>query len=81
MKEYYKLLDSMSKKADGPYRLSSILIKRVRQLVRGSLSAFRPEAFDPVSISFDEYSKDQLQIVEEGAPLELVQTKEKKKKQ
>ncbi|MFQ5862049.1 MAG: DNA-directed RNA polymerase subunit omega [Candidatus Brocadiales bacterium] len=80
MKEYYKLLDSMSKKAGGPYRLSSILLKRVRQLVRGSLRAFRPETFDPVSIAFDEYSKDQLQIVEESSLLELIQTKEKKKK-
>lgn len=79
MQEYYKLLDSMSGKVGGPYRFSSVLIKRVRQLVKGSLSAFRTEAFDPISIAFDEYSRDQLQITEGGAPLELIQTKEKKK--
>ncbi len=80
MKEYYGLLDSLSKKAGGPYRFSSILIRRVRQLVKGSLGAFRPKEYDPVSIAFEEYGQDQLQVTEEGPPLELIQVKGKKGK-
>ncbi len=80
MREYYKQLDLMSEKAGGPYRYSSILIKRVRQLVKGSPSAMRSKEFDPVSIAFEEYSKGLLQIAGEGTILELVQAKEKKRK-
>lgn len=80
MREYYRLLDAMAKKAGGPYRLSSILIKRVRQLVKGSLSAFRAEGFDPVSAAFEEYNKELLEVTEGGAPPELFQEKGKKKK-
>lgn len=81
MKEYYGELDSMAQKAGGPYRLSSILIKRVRQLVRGSLSAFRSEGFDPISVAFYEYRQDRLQVTEERSSADLLQVKEKKKKE
>ncbi len=80
MKEYYGQLDSMSKEAGGPYRLSSILIKRVRQLVRGSFSTFRSSGFDPVDMAFDEYGRGQLQVAERDASGELLQTKGKKGK-
>ncbi len=80
MKEYYGLLDALSKKGGGPYRFSSILIRRVRQLVRGSLGTFRSKEYDPVSIAFEEYGQDQLQVTEEGPPLELIQVKGKKGK-
>ena len=79
MKSYYSAVDSLSKKAGGPYCFSSILIKRVRQLVKGSFGGFRSEGFDPVNIAFEEYGQDKLQVLQGGVPLELVQRKEKKK--
>ena len=80
MKSYYGAVDSLSKKAGGPYCFSSVLIKRVRQLVRGSLSAFRSGGFDPVGTAFEEYRQDKLQVLEGGIPLELIQRKGKKGK-
>ncbi|MEE9583921.1 MAG: DNA-directed RNA polymerase subunit omega [Candidatus Brocadiales bacterium] len=80
MKSYYSAVDSLSKKAGGPYCFSSILIKRVRQLVKGSLGGFRSEGFDPVNTAFEEYKQDKLQVLEGGVPLELVQRKGKKGK-
>lgn len=81
MKEYYGELDSMSNRAGGPYCLSSILIKRVRQLVKGSLSAFRSEGFDPITVAFGEYRRGLLQASKERSPADLLQVKEKKKKE
>lgn len=81
MKEYYGELDSMSNRAGGPYRLSSILIKRVRQLVRMSLGAFRSEGFDPITVAFGEYRRNLLQATEERSSEDLLQIKEKKKRE
>ncbi|MHC4197882.1 MAG: hypothetical protein ACYSRP_08250 [Planctomycetota bacterium] len=80
MKEYYAQLDAMSKEAGGPYRLSSILIKRVRQLVRGSASAFRSRGFNPVDTAFEEFRRAQLQVAEESSFGDLLETKDKKGK-
>ncbi len=80
MKEYYSVVDSLSSKAGGSYLFSSVLIKRVRQLVRGSLSAFHTEGFDPIRVAFDEYGQDKLEVLQNGVPLQVVQSKRKKGK-
>ncbi|MCP4364327.1 MAG: hypothetical protein GY800_03390 [Planctomycetes bacterium] len=80
MKEYYAQLDMMSTGAGGPYRLSSILIKRVRQLVRGSVGAFRTMGFNPVDTAFEEFRRAQLQVAEDSSYGELLETKDKKGK-
>ena len=80
MKEYYSVVDSLSNKAGGSYLFSSVLITRVRQLVRGSLSAFRSEGFDPIRAAFNEYGQDQLEVLRDGVPLQVVQSKRKKGK-
>lgn len=81
MKEYYAQLDEMAKEAGGPYRLSSILIKRVRQLVRGSASAFRSRGFSPVDTAFEEFGRAELQVAEDSSSvIELLDKKDKKDK-
>ncbi len=80
MKEYYAQLDEMSREAGGPYRLSSILIKRVRQLVRGSVSAFRTRGFNPVDTAFEEFRRAKLQVAEDSSSGELLERKDKKGK-
>ncbi len=81
MKEYYAQLDEMSKEAGGPYRLCSILIKRVRQLVRGSASAFRSRGFNPVDTAFWELNRAELQVAEDSfSVVELLDKKDKKGK-
>jgi DNA-directed RNA polymerase subunit K/omega len=81
MKEYYGQLDAMSKEAGGPYRLSSILIKRVRQLVRGSVTAFRSRGFNPVDTAFAEFRRAELQVAKDSSSvIELLDKKDKKGK-
>ncbi|MEE9201528.1 MAG: hypothetical protein V3V45_08795 [Candidatus Brocadiales bacterium] len=80
MKEYYSVVDALSNKAGGSYVFSSILMKRARQLVKGSLSAFHTEGFDPIRTAFEEYEQDQLEVLRDGVPLQVVPSKRKKGK-
>ena len=74
MENYYKLVEKLAKQAGGHYRLSTALIKRIRQLVKG-LSSFRSEPVNPVNTAFEEYLSGRLQIIEK--PEELMEGKKK----
>jgi DNA-directed RNA polymerase subunit K/omega len=70
MEEYYKLIEKLSRQTGGHYRLSTVLLKRVRQLVKG-VSPFQSEPVEPISTAFQEFMDGRLQIIgeiEESAP-------------
>ncbi|MFN3466809.1 MAG: DNA-directed RNA polymerase subunit omega [Candidatus Brocadiales bacterium] len=75
MENYYKLVEKLANQAGGHYRLTTALIKRVRQLVKG-LSSFRSEPVNPVITAFEEYLTGKIQITEK--PEELLEGKKKK---
>ena len=74
MENYYKLVEKLANQAGGHYRLSTALIKRIRQLVKG-LSSFRSEPVNPVNAAFEEFLSGRLQIIEK--PEELTEGKKK----
>jgi DNA-directed RNA polymerase subunit K/omega len=74
MEDNYKLVEKLAKRAGGHYRFSTVLIKRVRQLVKG-LSSFRSEPVDPVRVAFEEYLHGKLQITGETEELTGVKKK------
>ncbi|HHT9119071.1 MAG TPA: hypothetical protein ACFYD3_00810 [Candidatus Hypogeohydataceae bacterium YC41] len=61
MENYYKLVETLAKQAGGHYRLTTVLVKRVKQLVKG-LSSFRTEPTDPIRTAFDEFTGGKLRI-------------------
>lgn len=71
-------MEAQVKKAGGPYRFSTVLAKRTRQLVKGSLRAFGSEPLDPINRALEEFAQSKLQILEEGTLPELPEKKEKK---
>jgi DNA-directed RNA polymerase subunit K/omega len=76
MEHYYKLVEDLAKQAGGHYRLTTVLLKRVRQLVKG-LGGFRSESLDPVKSSFEEYIGGKLQITREVEEPVLAEGKKK----
>lgn len=81
MKEYCHIVDVLSKKTGGPYRFSSLLMKRVRQLVKGTLRSPGSEPADPVRTAFEEFVQGRIQAIEGGALSEITVTREKKSKE
>lgn len=74
MENYYKLIETLARQAGGHYRLSTVLIKRVRQLAKG-LSSFKSEPVDPINTAFEEFISGRLQIT--GKTEEPVEGKKK----
>ena len=68
MENYYKLVEKLANQTGGHYRLSTVLIKRIRQLVKG-LSSFRSEPVNPVDAVFEECLGGRLQIVDKSEEL------------
>ncbi len=62
MYSQYKIIDVLAKKAGGPYALSSIVMKRARQILKGKVHAFGQEKNDPIQDAFEDFSKDALSI-------------------
>ncbi len=77
MENNYKLIERLARQAGGHYRFSTILIKRVRQVVKG-FSSIRHEPADPIGAAFAEYIKGRLQITGEAKDL-LAEEKPAKK--
>ncbi len=66
----YKIIDVLAKKAGGPYVLSSVLVKRARQILKGKVHMLEQNKDDPIQEALEEFTQDELDISagEEATP-------------
>lgn len=64
MYSQYKIVDVLAKKVGGPYALSTILIKRARQILKGEVHMLGQEKSDPVQGALEDFVQDALAIGE-----------------
>lgn len=63
----YKIIDVLAKKAGGPYALSSILMKRARQVLKGkayALGGLAQKKNDPIQEALENFTRGELSIGE-----------------
>ncbi|MGR3309175.1 MAG: DNA-directed RNA polymerase subunit omega [Candidatus Brocadiales bacterium] len=58
----YKIIDVLAKKAGGPYVLSTILLKRARQVLKGKAHMLEQNKDDPIQEALEDYTQDKLEI-------------------
>ncbi|HHT9125508.1 MAG TPA: DNA-directed RNA polymerase subunit omega [Candidatus Brocadiia bacterium] len=62
MYSQYKIIDVLAKKAGGPYALSTVIIKRARQILKGKAHAFGQEKNNPIQESFEDFIQDAVAV-------------------
>ncbi len=67
------MTDNLDKPAEdyGTFHVTTILIKRVRELIDGAPTLFETDSSDPVKTAFEEFASGKLSITED------VETEEK----
>lgn len=65
MYSQYKIIDVLAKKAGGPYALSTVLIKRARQILKGRSSALGGLGMkrnNPIQEALEEFAQGKITI-------------------
>ena len=62
------MIDNLDKPAEdyGTFHVTTILIKRVRELMGGAPALVGPDSSDPVQTAFDEFASGKLNITGDG---------------
>jgi len=64
---YYIMTDNLQKAAEkyGTFHLTTVLIKRVRELIDGAPALIETDSSDPVKTAFEEFASGKINITED----------------
>lgn len=71
---YFEILDELSDHIGGRLRLSVLLQKRARELIKGYPKLVKIDSEDPIQIAFEELINGKIKLVKEKEDLKLVAT-------
>ncbi len=68
----YKMTDNLQESAEnyGTFHLTTVLIKRVRELIDGAPALIETDSSDPVKTAFEEFASGKINITEDDVTTE-----------